>query len=74
MITYAKTNKTKSGGDNTSLGMPTSPEQRFLAKVSQDIFRYHPYDGKYIVDGSRLIICQSNARKEDIQCAFKRRD
>ena len=63
--------KIRCGDNGIFKGMPTSPEQRFLAKVSQDIFRYHPYDGKYIVDGSRLIICQSNAKKQDIQCAFK---
>jgi len=63
--------KIRCGDNGIFKGMPTTPEQRFLAKVAQDIFRYHPFDGKYIVDRDRLIICQSNAKKEEIQCAFK---
>lgn len=63
--------KIRCGDNGIFKGYPTSPEQRFLAKVAQDIYRFHPYDGKYIVDNSRLIICQSNAKKEEIQCAFK---
>jgi len=63
--------KIRCGDNGIFKGVPTVPDQRFLAKVAQDIFRYHPYDGKYIVDNSRLIICQSNAKKEEIQCAFK---
>lgn len=63
--------KIRCGDNGIFKGMPTTPEQRFLAKVAQDIFRYHPFDGKYIIDRERLIICQSNAKKEEIQCAFK---
>ena len=58
--------KIRCGDNGIFKGMPTTPEQRFLAKVAQDIFRYHPFDGKYIVDRERLIICQSNAKKEEI--------
>ena len=63
--------KIRCGDNGIFKGVPTTPDQRFLAKVAQDIYRYHPYDGKYIVDNSRLIICQSNTKKEEIQCAFK---
>lgn len=63
--------KIRCGDNGIFKGIPTSPDQRFLTKVAQDIYKYHPFDGKYIVDNSRLIICQSNAKKEEIQCAFK---
>lgn len=63
--------KIRCGDNGIFKGMPITPEQRFLAKVVSDIYKYHPFDGKCIVDNSRLIICQSNAKKEDIQCAFK---
>lgn len=63
--------KIRCGDNGIFKGIPTSPDQRFLTKVAQDIFKYHPFDGKCIVDNSRLIICQSNAKKEEIQCAFK---
>ena len=29
--------------------------------IARDIFEAYPTDGKYILDGDRLIICQSNA-------------
>ena len=63
--------KIRCGDNGIFKGIPTSADQRFLTKVAQDIYKYHPFDGKCIVDNSRLIICQSNAKKEEIQCAFK---
>ena len=30
----------------------------------------YPYDGKYIMDGDRLIICQSNADSKELQSRF----
>jgi len=35
-----------------------------LSQIAREIFRHYPYDGKYILDGERLIICQSNAPTE----------
>lgn len=49
-------------GDNGIFkGMPLTDEQKELSKIARDIFKEYPYDGKYILDGDRLIICQSNA-------------
>ena len=48
-------------GDNGIFkGVPVTPEQRKLVKTAWDIYTKYPYDGKYILDGDRLIICQSN--------------
>lgn len=50
-------------GDNGIFkGMPVTEEQKALSKIARDIYRVYPYDGKYILDQARLIICQSNAK------------
>ncbi len=49
-------------GDNGIFkGVPVTPEQTELARIAKVIYAAWPYDGKYILDGGRLIICQSNA-------------
>lgn len=49
-------------GDNGIFkGMPVSVEQKKLSEIAKSIFSAYPYDGKYILDGDRLILCQSNA-------------
>ncbi len=58
-------------GDNGIFkGMPLTDEQRRLSSIARAIFNVYPYDGKYILDGERLIICQSNARDEVIRTAY----
>lgn len=48
-------------GDNGIFkGMPVTDEQRKLASIAKNIYTLYPSDGKYILDGERLIICQSN--------------
>lgn len=55
-------------GDNGIFkGMPITEEQRKLSRIARDIYSTTPYDGKYILDGDRLIICQSNAWAESIR-------
>ena len=55
-------------GDNGIFkGMPLTKEQKTLGCIAHDIYRNYPYDGKYILDGSHLIICQSNAAEEELR-------
>lgn len=50
-------------GDNGIFrGVPVTEEQKALSKIARDIYTSYLYDGKYIIDGARLIICQSNAK------------
>ena len=50
-------------GDNGIFrGVPVTEEQKALSKIARDIYTSYPYDGKYILDQERLIICQSNAK------------
>lgn len=45
-------------------GVPLTEEQKTLNKIARDIYGIYPTDGKYILDGSKLIICQSRADDE----------
>lgn len=48
-------------------GMPVTEEQKKLSQIARDIFSVYPYDGKYILDGDRLILCQSNASSDALR-------
>lgn len=54
-------------GDNGIFkGMPLTEEQKALSVIAHDIYAHYPYDGKYIIDEARLIICQSNASTAEL--------
>ena len=58
-------------GDNGIFrGIPVTEEQRELSFIAKAIYSQYPHDGKYIIDGVRLIICQSNAENDDIETMF----
>ena len=59
--------KFRCGDNGIFKGMPLTDEQKTLAAIARDIYAAHPFDGKYILDDDRLIICQSNAAKADIE-------
>ena len=58
-------------GDNGIFkGVPLTEEQKQLSQIAHDIYEKYPYDGKYILDGERLIICQSNAKTTDLKNTY----
>lgn len=58
-------------GDNGIFcGAPVTDEQEKLTEIAKRIYARYPYDGKYIIDGDNLIICQSNAKTADLRFAF----
>ena len=58
-------------GDNGIFkGVPVTAEQRELSGIARDIFGKYPRDGKYILNGSRLIICQSNASTQALRSCY----
>lgn len=59
--------KIRCGDNGIFKGVPLTDEQKKLSKIARDIYKRYPFDGKYILDGERLIICQSNAKKEDLK-------
>lgn len=55
-------------GDNGIFkGVPLTAEEKTLAEIASNIYKAYPYDGKYILDGDRLIVCQSNASTEELE-------
>lgn len=58
-------------GDNGIFkGVPLTDEQKELSKIARYIYSVFPTDGKYILSGKNLIICQSNAPRAMLQRAF----
>ena len=55
-------------GDNGIFkGMPLTDEEKKLSVIAREIYKSYPCDGKYIMDGERLIICQSNAKTKELR-------
>ncbi len=55
-------------GDNGIFrGMPLTNEQLQLSKIARELYQEHPFDGKYILDNDRLIICQSHVHTEELK-------
>lgn len=62
--------KIRCGDNGIFKGVPTTQEQYALSGIAKAIYQKYPYDGKYILTRDELIICQSNAKTEDLQKMF----
>lgn len=62
--------KIRCGDNGIFRGIPVTDEQKQLSRIARKLYALHPFDGKYILDGNRLIICQSNTRREDIEALY----
>lgn len=59
--------KLRCGDNGIFKGVPLNKEEKKLSKIAHDIYQKYPYDGKYILDKDKLVICQSNAKEEDLR-------
>lgn len=41
-----------------------------LSSIARELYEKYPSDGKYIMDDERLIICQSNAKTEELRTLY----
>ena len=58
-------------GDNGIFrGVPVTDEQWKLSGIAKNIYNRYRCDGKYIISGDRLIICQSNADADDLDAMY----
>lgn len=64
--------KIRCGDNGIFKGVPLTVEQRALSNMAHGIYEMVPYDGKYILDGDRLIICQSNCESDYIRKVYPR--
>lgn len=58
--------KLRCGDNGIFKGVPVTKEQKELSDIARAIYAEYPTDGKYILDDSRLIICQSNAESSKL--------
>ena len=58
--------KVRCGDNGIFKGMPVTDEQKELCRIVEDLYARWSTDGKFIKDGEKLIICQSNANSQDI--------
>lgn len=62
--------KIRCGDNGIFKGVPVTDEQKKLAEIAKDIYNEYPFDGKYILSGDDLIICQSNAKTSDLKMKY----
>ena len=53
--------KIRCGDNGIFKGVPTTEEERELSNIARSLYDRYPFDGKFILNGTRLIVCQSNA-------------
>ena len=58
--------KIRCGDNGIFKGVPLTEAEIKLSSYAKDIYAKNPFDGKYILDGDKLIICQSNTDEDDI--------
>jgi len=63
-------NGVRCGDNGIFKGMPVTEEQQKLSRLAKKLYASYGCDGKYILSGDRLIICQSNASADDIAARF----
>jgi len=66
-LTNNQKDKVRCGDNGIFKGIPLTDEQKELSKIARKIYNKYPYDGKYILDETRLIICQSNAKTSELR-------
>lgn len=62
--------KIRCGDNGIFKGMPLTEEQNTLSDIAHRIYNKYSSDGKYILNGTNLIICQSNAKNEELKELF----
>lgn len=54
-------------GDNGIFkGAPLTENEKNISELAREIYNKYPSDGKYILTDKKFIICQSNAKNEDL--------
>lgn len=61
----------KCGDNGIFKGVPLTDEQKRISRLARALYEKYPTDGKYIIDGNKVIVCQSNANALDIHETLK---
>lgn len=65
-LAHNQVGKIRCGDNGIFKGIPLREIDKELSKIARDIYSKYPYDGKYVLDKDKLIICQSHAKTEDL--------
>lgn len=65
-----QSDKMRCGDNGIFKSVPLTIEQKHLSKIARFIYKIYPFDGKYILNEDKLIICQSNAKNDDLRKLF----
>lgn len=66
-LAHNQDNRLKCGDNGIFKGVPITEEQMKLSNIARTLYDKYNSDGKYILSDDKLIICQSNAKTEDIK-------
>lgn len=66
ILAFNQEDRIRCGDNGIFKGVPVTEMQKKLSQIARDIYSKYPFDGKYILDEERLIICQSNATTSDL--------
>ena len=72
---YLASNQSKEircGDNGIFKGVPLTYEEKRISELARTIYKTYQSDGKYILTDDKFIICQSNAKSEDIKDAFNK--
>ena len=64
--------KIRCGDNGIFKGVPITDEQEELRWIAREIYLRFPYDGKYIIDRYKLVICQSHATENKLLTKYPR--
>ena len=70
-LAEAQNDEIRCGDNGIFKGMPVTNEQSILTYIAKMLYHTYPSDGKYIMTNDELIICQSNAEKDDLYDAVQ---
>jgi len=63
--------KMRCGDNGIFKGVPVNKEEELLTDIAKAIYEFYPYDGKYVLHGKKLIICQSNCNTLELKTIMK---
>lgn len=59
--------KQRCGDNGIFKGVPLTSEEKKISALARKIYKEYPSDGKYILTKNKFIICQSNAKTEELK-------
>lgn len=60
----------KCGDNGIFKGFPLTENQKEISRRVRELYEKYPYDGKYILTDDKFIMCQSNAKNDDLKALY----